>query len=188
VFNLYLFDASKARIGEGWISLNNVGIGQTVKFVTTISASGNPVSLDVDPRSLPDGYGPPKPPRQISMTVNSVPQGANLKLDGQDAGTTPASIQVGEGKHILEFSKEGFNSGNFPLSISKNDAPGGSVSYELGTSARDTIELRDGSVLSGDLESVSATDVVVRVGGAIQHLDRNQVKRILMIERDAPAQ
>ncbi|MEY2414042.1 MAG: hypothetical protein QOD84_2648, partial [Acidobacteriaceae bacterium] len=33
------------------------------------------------------------------------------------------------------------------------------MSYELGSAARDTIELRDGSVLTGDLISISATQV-----------------------------
>jgi hypothetical protein len=45
--------------------------------------------------------------------------------------------------------------------------------------------LRDGSVLSGDLELVSATEVVVRVGGTMQSLNRNQVKRITMVAREA---
>ena len=62
------------------------------------------------------------------------------------------------------------------------------MSYELGASAHDTVELRDGSILHGDLESVSATEIVVRIGGAMQHLNRNQVKRILFVERDAPGQ
>ncbi len=60
------------------------------------------------------------------------------------------------------------------------------MSFELGTSAHDTIELRDGSVLTGDLESVSATEAVVRIGGTVQHLNRNQVKRISLTERDTP--
>ncbi len=51
---------------------------------------------------------------------------------------------------MLEFSKEGFNPGRFPLEITADDASGGSVSYELGASAHDTVELRDGSILSGD--------------------------------------
>jgi len=58
------------------------------------------------------------------------------------------------------------------------------VSYELGTSAHDTLELRDGTVLSGDLVSVSGMEIRVRVGGAIQTLDRKKVKRILLAERD----
>ena len=84
---------------------------------------------------------------------------------------------------MLEFEKEGFNSGKFPLEITPRDASGGSVSYELGNAAHDTIELRDGSILAGDLVSVMGMQVQVRVGGNTQTLDRNQVKRILLTER-----
>ncbi|MGA7288062.1 MAG: hypothetical protein WBX02_08205, partial [Terriglobales bacterium] len=70
------------------------------------------------------------------------------------------------------------------LEISPDDASGGSVSYELGTSSHDTVELRDGSVLSGDLVSVSGMEIRVRVAGTIETLDRNKVKRILLTERD----
>jgi hypothetical protein len=41
---------------------------------------------------------------------------------------------------------------------------------------------------SRDVESVSATEVVLSMGGTMQHLNRNVVKRILFIERGAPAQ
>ena len=67
--------------------------------------------------------------------------------------------------HRLDFSKEGFNPGAFPLEIGPNDTSGGSVSYELGSSVHDTVELRDGSVINGDLESVSCTEGVERIGG-----------------------
>ena len=96
-------------------------------------------------------------------------------------------MRVTPGKHVLEFSKEGFNSGKFPLEIGPDDASGGSVSYELGTLAHDTVELRDGSVLVCDVESMSATEVVLRVGGALQHMDRNKIKRMLLVERDPPS-
>lgn len=183
-FSLYLFDKNKVRIGEGWLSVSNVAPGEVVKFQTTIESSGTPVSMTLVPQSLPAELQPAK---QISITVNSVPQGANLKIDGVDAGTTPRVVRVTTGKHKLEFSKEGFNAGTFPLEIGPDDASGGSVSYELGTLAHDTIELRDGSVLVGDVETVSATEVVVRIAGKLQQLDRNQVKRILLVERDMPA-
>jgi hypothetical protein len=187
-FSLYLFDKNKVRIGEGWITLNDVPVGQSVKFQTTVGTSGTPVSLELVPNSLPPELQPLAPPKMISITVNSVPQGASLKVDGVDAGTTPKSVQIGAGKHMLEFSKESFNTGHFPLEVTSSDVSGGSVSYELGTSAHDTVELRDGSVLTGDLETVSAAEVVLKIGGAMQHLNRNQVKRILLVERDAPAQ
>jgi hypothetical protein len=176
-FSLYLFDKNKVRIGQATLTLSNVSPGETVKFQTTVVAVGPPASLSV---ALPAR-------KQVSITINTVPQGAVAKLDGNEIGTTPKIAQVSIGKHELEFSKEGFNPGKFPFEIGSDDASGGSVSFELGTSAHDTIELRDGSVLSGDLVSVSGMEVVVKVGGTDQHLNRNQIKRILFVQRQEAA-
>ncbi len=182
-FSLYLFDKNKVRIGEGWISLSNVSVGGIVKFQTSVTTTGTPVSITLAPRSLPDELQSFLPTKTLSVTVNSVPQGADLKLDGTPVGITPKVVKVGPGKHVLEFSKEGFNVGKFPLEMGPDDASGGSVSFELGTSAHDTVELRDGSVLTGDLVSVSGMDIVIKVGGSNQTLNRNQVKRILFVQR-----
>jgi hypothetical protein len=177
-FNVYLFDKSKVRVGEEAIELHNVSPGETVKFETTVSASGLPASVSIE--------NAVQTPRAISLTVNSTPQGAILRLDGIEQGPTPRLISVGAGKHTLSFSKEGFTVGTFPLEIGPNDVSGGTVSYELGAASFDSVELRDGSVLNGDLVSISGMDVEVRVGGTIQHIDRNQVKRIVLTQREAP--
>jgi hypothetical protein len=184
-FSLYLFDKNKTRIAEATIAVRNIAPGETIKFQTTIGSSGPPASLSVVARYLPKELGPLAPPRFVSVAVNTVPQGAAAKLDGVDVGTTPKMVQVPVGKHVLEFSREGFNPGKFPFEIGPDDASGGSVSFELGTSAHDTIELRDGSVLTGDLVSVTGMEVVIKVGGSNQRLNRNQVKRILLVEREA---
>jgi hypothetical protein len=178
-FSIYLFDKNKVRVGEDAIALSNVGPGETVKFETTVMASGIPASVSIQDLA--------QAPKSISLTVNSTPQGAVLKLDGTEVGTTPRMIAVGVGRHTLTFSKEGFTAGNFPLDISRDDVSGGTVSYELGASAFDSIELRDGSVLNGDLVSISGMDVEIRVGGVIQHLDRNRIKRVMLTQREAPA-
>src|SRR5580700_2615715 len=183
-FSLFLFDKNKVRIGEGVITLSSVAVGQTVKLQTTIGASGAPASVSLVAKYLPPELGPARPARTVSVTVNSVPQGAMVKVDGSEAGTTPKIVQLTVGKHLLEFSKEGFNNGKFPMEIAPDDASGGSVSYELGASAHDTIELRDGTVLSGDLESVSATEIVVRAGGKDLTYDRNQVNKIMLVQRE----
>jgi hypothetical protein len=177
-FKIYLFDKSKVRIGEDVIALNNLGPGETVKFETTVSTSGNPSAVSLE--AILDAA------KTVSLTVHSTPQGAMLKVDGIEVGTTPRMITVGAGKHTLTFSKEGFVAGNFPLEISRDDVSGGSVSYELGGAAFDSIELRDGSVLNGDLVSISGMDVEIRVGGTIQHIDRNKIKRVMLVERQAP--
>ena len=183
-FTVYVFDKNKVRIGESWIDISDVAPAGVVKFQTTITASGTIASMELVPQSLPTELQPALPPKSISITVNSVPQGADVTMDGAPVGTTPKIVQVLPGKHTLLFNKEGFKSGTFPLEITPNDVSGGSVSFELGTSAHDTVELRDGSVLSGDVQSMSATEVFIRIGSSIQNIDRNQVKRIVLIQRD----
>jgi hypothetical protein len=187
-FTLYVYDKAKVRIGEGWVGISDVNPAGVVKFQATITASGTISSMELVPQSLPAQLQPAIPPRAISITVNSVPQGADVKMDDTPVGTTPKIVQVLPGKHKLVFSKEGFNPGTFPLEITPNDVSGGSVSYELGVSAHDTLELRDGSALSGDVQSMSATEVFIRIGGSIQKLNRNQVKRIVLIQRDPPSE
>ncbi len=176
--SLYVFDKDHARIGDGTISLSDVGPGETVKFELTLYVSGIPASISVAPNA----------PRTLSITVNSVPQGASFTLDGKQTGTTPRVIDVTVGQHMLEFSKEGYNTGQYPFAMGPRDASGGSVSYELGTSAHDTIELRDGSVLTGDLVSINGTEVQIRVGGNTQTYDRNQIKRISLTQRERATQ
>jgi hypothetical protein len=177
-FTLYVFDKKQVRIGEAGISITNVGVGQTVKFQTMMQTSGVPATFSLVHVKVE--------PRTISLTVNSVPQGALLKVDGEDAGTTPKLIKVGLGKHLLAFSKEGFNTGTFPVEFGPDDVSGGSVSYELGTAQFDTIQMRDGTVLVGDLDSVAGMEVVVRMGGILQHIDRNKIKSILLVQRQPP--
>lgn len=183
-FTLYVFDKDKVRIGDASLGISDVNPGGIVKFQTFLNLSGTIASLQLVPRVLPIELQGFLPVKTISITVNSVPQGAEVKIDGTPSGTTPKIAQVAPGKHVLTFSKEGFNSGTFPLEIAPDAVSGGSVSYELGTASHDTIELRDGSVVSGDVEEVSATEVVVRVGGTVQHFGRNQVKRIALIQRE----
>jgi len=172
----YLFDKNNVRIGEGFVQVTNVNPGEIIKFQTSFRAAGTPVTLKVVQMA----------PRAVSITINSIPQGATLKVDGEDSGTTPKIVRITPGKHMLEFGKEGFNPGKFPLEIGQNDANGGSVSYELGTPSHDTVELRDGTVLVCDVESMSATEAVLRVGGVLQQMDRNKIKRMLLVERDPP--
>jgi PEGA domain len=99
-FFLYVYDKTKARIGEGYLNLTNIAANQTVKFQVTVSLSGSPDSLTVS--------RPATTTHTISITVNSVPQGASFTVDGKGEGTTPKTVDVAVGTHMLEFSKEGF--------------------------------------------------------------------------------
>lgn len=186
-FTFYLFDKKQVRISDGFITVSNVAPGEVVKMQVTAGALGVPASMTISPRDLPPELQSLAPPKIIPVTVYSVPAGAKLMVDGSDAGTTPIAVKLTVGSHKLEFSKQGFSNGTFPLTISPDQLPGGSITFELGGASFDTIDLRDGTVISGDVESVDATNVVVRVGGNLQNIDRNLVKQILFVERESPS-
>jgi PEGA domain-containing protein len=122
-FNLYLFDKNKVRIGDGWIMLDNLTPGQAVKFQTTIHVLGTPASVELVANSVPAELQPLAPPKKVSITVNSVPQGATLSVDGAEAGTTPKLVQLVVGRHSLAFTKEGFNTGRFLLKSIPTTSP-----------------------------------------------------------------
>lgn len=184
-FEAYFFSKDNVRIGSGYITLNNLGVKETVRFVLPFGAAGAPpVSFKIISTNLPKEMGPAAAPRKIRLTVYSVPAGANLKVDGTDVGVTPKQVEFTLGKHTLQFSMAGYYSGSYPMELGPDDVSGGTVSYELGALAHDTIEMRDGTTLNADVETVNATTVTAHVGGSLQSLDRNQVKRILFTQRE----
>jgi PEGA domain len=187
-FDAYFFDKNNVRIGSGYIGLSNLGVNQKVKFTMPFSATGaQPANLKLQAVQLPKELGPAAPPKKIRLTVYSVPSGARLRVDGEDAGETPKQVEFAVGKHTLQFGHEGYREGSFPLEVGPDDVSGGTISFELGGWASDTVEMRDGSTLVGDVQSMDGTSIVVRVGGRLQSLDRNLVKRILLVQREAPA-
>jgi hypothetical protein len=84
---------------------------------------------------------------------------------------------------VIELSKEGYAAVTTPLDVGADEVGGGSVSFELGGLSQDTVALRDGTTVLGDVMSMSLASVVVRVDGKDQKYDRNQVKKIILVER-----
>lgn len=121
--------------------------------------------------------------KAIPLRVLSLPAGANFKVDGEDAGRTPKMVDFTIGVHTLEFSKEGYAPGSTPLEVSADELPGGSVSFELGGLSQDTLELREGTTVLGDVMSISLATAVARVDGKDQKYDRDLVKKIILVER-----
>jgi hypothetical protein len=44
----------------------------------------------------------------VKLSVSSVPQGADIEMDGSFVGNTPSELSVTEGEHTLEIKKAGF--------------------------------------------------------------------------------
>ncbi len=185
-FAVYFYDKDKVRIGEGYIQVRDLAPGAKTKFDLNVTTAGMPAAIELAPRQVPDEFQHLLPPKTIAITINSVPQGAALQVDRVEAGSTPTTIQVLPGKHVLTFAMSGYSTGTYPLEVRPNDASGGSISFELGSAMHDTVELRDGTVLTGDVERMDATMVEIRLGGQVQSFDRNKVKRMLLIERQPP--
>jgi hypothetical protein len=184
-FDAFFFGKDDMRIGDGFIALHHLGAGEKTRFTVNFHVTGaQPVTLKLIATNVPRELAPAAPPKKIRLTVYSVPSGAKLKVDGVDAGETPKQVEFTLGKHLLQFSRDGYNNGSFPVEFGPDDVSGGTVSYELGALAHDTVEMRDGTTLTADVESVDATSVVVRMVGNTQTLDRNQVKRILLVQRE----
>jgi hypothetical protein len=181
-FTVYILDKAGVRIGDTVLQVKDLGPGQQVKEPLQFHTTGQPASVNLVARN--DASGIPLSLKTIPMKIISVPDGAKLKIDGQEAGVTPYLARLRPGSHILEFSKEGYAAGSTPLEIAPDELPGGSITFELGGLSRDTVELRDGTVLLGDVLSMSMTEVKVRVAGQDQTYDRNRVKKIMLVERE----
>ena len=177
-----LFDRNKVRVGESVLNITDLGPSESTKIAFQFFTTGVPASLSLAAHN--DTSGIPTSLRTIPLKIVSVPAGAKLKVDGQDAGTTPRVVDLLVGTHILEFSKEGYASGSTPVDIGPDESPGGSITFELGGLSLDTVELRDGTSILGDVMSVSMTSVVIRITGQDHTYDRNKVRKITLVERE----
>ncbi len=181
-FTVYLLDKNKVRIADTVLQVKDLGPGQQVKEPLQFHASGIPASVNLVARN--DASGIPTSLKTIPLKIISVPTGARLKIDGQEVGMTPYSANLRVGSHTLDFSKEGYATGNTPLEVVPDELPGGSITFELGGVSKDTVELRDGNILLCDVLSMSMAQITVRVAGQDQTYDRNRVKKIMLVERE----
>jgi hypothetical protein len=184
-FTVYLMDKNKVRIGDGVLLVSDLEAGQAAKMQFQFTSVGIPASLTLSAKK--DMLAAPGV-KTIPLRIISVPAGAKLKVDGQDSGMTPVVVRLTVGMHQLDLTKEGYALGSTPVDVTADELPGGSITVELGGLSRDTVELRDGSVVLGDVISVSMTQLVVRVDGKDQSYDRNQIKKIMLVEREVTLQ
>lgn len=181
-FTVYLMDKNNVRVGDGLLQVSDIGPGQQVKVPFQCTSAGVPATLTLlAKKDMLAG-------KTIALKILSVPPGAKLGVDGNDAGLTPVLVKLTVGTHDLVLTKEGYAQGNTSLEISPDELPGGSITIELGGLSRDTVELRDGSVVLGDVVSMSMTSVVMRIDGKDQTYARNVAKKIILVERETVTQ
>ncbi len=172
-FYLYLLDKNGKRVGEGYLEVTNLAAGQQAKVPVSVHAMGSFVKMELQPQHLPTDE-----PMKIKMSISSEPSGASLKVDEKDSGVTPQVVALAPGKHVIEFSKEGYEKASTPVEIAGN-APPGSVKLELVPLTTDTVVLRDGTILLGNVTSVTTTGVSVTVKGKATKLERGRVAKLV---------
>lgn len=176
-FYLYLLDKNGKRVGEGYLEVTNLPPGQRAKIPVTVHTMGSFSTMQLQAQHLPSDE-----PMKVKMHVTSVPPGATIKVDSEEAGVTPQVVPVAPGKHVLEFGKEGYATGSTPVDVAPNSMPG-SVDIELIPLTVDTVVLRDGTVLLGNVISMNSTNVNMNVKGKATHLERGRVARIVLGQR-----
>jgi hypothetical protein len=180
-FNVSLIDPKNIRVGDGLLVIDDLNPGQSARIQFQCRAVGQPATLNIAAHN--SGGVPVSPKMMIPITIISVPPGAALKVDDKPVRLTPITVRVVSGTHNLELQKEGYAVARTPLDVNPDEAPGGSITITLGDLANDTIELRDGSILTGDVISMNLESVVISVQGTQQSLDRNKIKKIFLVER-----
>ena len=176
-FYLYLLDKNGKRVGEGYLEVTNLAAGQKAKIPVSAHAMSSYASMELQPQHLPSDE-----PMKVKMHVNSKPAGATVKVDSQESGITPAVIPIAPGKHTLEFSKEGYAPASAPVDVNDATLPAG-VDVELNPLTVDTVVLRDGTVMLGNLTSMNEGSVSLRVKGKPTTIARSRVARIVLGEQ-----
>ncbi len=171
LFTVFVNDKDGVRVGRALLRLPEIRAMQTEKAQLQFSTAGTPAVI-----ALLNG-------RVVPLKVISVPAGATLKIDGAEVGITPRIAEFTVGMHTIDLSKEGYAPASSPLEVTGDEVEGGGISFELGGLSNDTIQLRDGTTVLGDVLSLSMTSVAVRVEGKEQKYDRNEVKKIILVQR-----
>jgi hypothetical protein len=175
VFTIFIHDKDNVRIGRSLLRLPEIHAKSSEKAQLQFSTAGVPAGA-----TLLVG-------RTVALKVSSTPPGANLKVDGHDNGITPRGVDFTVGMHNIELSKEGYATATSPLEVTGDEVEGGGISFELGSMSQDMLQLRDGTTVLGDVMSLTMSSVVIRVDGKDQKFDRNQVRKILLVERATAA-
>lgn len=58
--------------------------------------------------AAPAVQNPPFPPTKVQLTINSIPDGASIELDGKPIGQTPSQVSLDPGSAALRIEKPGF--------------------------------------------------------------------------------
>jgi hypothetical protein len=100
-------------IGSDWTAHG------TAIRAATADAKVKPVAADSPTPAAPPAQVPPS---SGSLAIVSVPDGADIEIDGGFVGNTPSDVQVPEGEHSVSIKKTGFKSWERKLKVTSGSS------------------------------------------------------------------
>ena len=183
---LVFYDKGNAIVGNATLYIGQrLEPHQKLKQQINFVALDKPVRLNLGVKDIALSQNHRTVARTVSMTVRSLPEGAEIDIDGQQLGVTPKVLRVPVGAHLLILTKAGYGKSDYPFEVRPEDSNGGSVEVELPVSS-DILEMRDGSTITGDIENMSWESVRLMTGDKRVDYPRNLVKRIILVPRIVP--
>jgi hypothetical protein len=140
------------------------GIQEGCKFLEAVGSAPSSPKTDAAPSVA----------TQASVSIDSIPAGADIEIDGAFVGNTPSTISIASGSHRVSVKKKGFNDWSKPLTIT-----GGAIHLSA--------ELESASQSAQPTENVASqsTNGIVTDGWAKPEVD--QIRAMVQAIKQCPS-
>ena len=90
-------DMKPREIGKVSAMLGKPGVDETAATAASPAAAATPVAAAEPPRNT-----------NVTLSIRSTPEAADIEVDGSFVGNTPSAIDLATGEHTVIISKKGF--------------------------------------------------------------------------------
>lgn len=167
------FEINNTKIIGGSLVLQGENEGLPAgKYPLTVSKENyQPLNLDVQIKEgQTANYNINLIPITTTVTLNSIPAGADVFIDGQNYGKTPLTIEIIIGKHQLKLSKENFLNENLNVTLYKNKTYNNEIKLRNRTKIK-IISSPPGALVILNGEKYGKTPVSIEVNTGINKLE-----------------
>lgn len=82
------------------------------------SANGSPEAAQMKPAAATESAASAEPADAATLTIKSTPDSADVSVDGNFMGNTPASLKLSAGKHTVKVSHTGYKDWSREITVS----------------------------------------------------------------------
>ena len=105
------FEDMKPRdIGKVTAMLGKAGVDETAATTAPAAVAAAPVAAAEPPKNT-----------NVTLSIRSTPEAADIEIDGSFVGNTPSAIDLAMGEHTVVISKKGFEPWKRTIKLSSGD-------------------------------------------------------------------